>query len=47
MIIAIGSDHAGFSLKEMLKKHLEEKGYQVNDKGTHDTNSCHYPVYAK
>ena len=47
MIIAIGSDHAGFSLKEVLKKHLEEKGYQVNDKGTHDTNSCHYPVYAK
>ena len=44
---AIGSDHAGFSLKEIIRKHLEEAGYTVLDKGTHDTASCHYPVYAE
>ena len=47
MKIAIGSDHAGFSLKEIIRKHLEEAGYTVLDKGTHDTASCHYPVYAE
>lgn len=47
MKIAIGSDHAGFSLKEIIRKHLEEQGYTVLDKGTHDTASCHYPVYAE
>ena len=47
MKIAIGSDHAGFSLKEVIKKHLEEEGYEIADKGTHDAASCHYPVYAK
>ena len=47
MKIAIGSDHAGFSLKEIIRKHLEEAGYTVLDNGTHDTASCHYPVYAE
>ena len=28
-------------------KHLEERGLQYKDYGTYDTNSCHYPVYAK
>ena len=45
MKIAIGSDHAGFSLKEVIKKHLEEEGYEVSDKGTHDTASCQYPSH--
>ncbi len=45
--IAIGSDHAGFNLKNTLKKYLEEKGYEVKDYGTYSADSCDYPVYAK
>ena len=47
MKLAIGADHGGFSLKEVLKKHLEEQGYEVEDFGTYDTASCNYPVYAE
>ena len=46
MKIAIGSDHGGFYLKEDLKKYLLEKGYEVEDVGTHSTDSCHYPEFA-
>jgi len=45
--IAIGSDHGGFNLKGKIIKHLEEKGYEVQDFGTYSTDSCDYPVYAK
>lgn len=45
MKIAIGSDHAGFELKEAIKKHLIEKGYEVLDEGTHSLDSVDYPVY--
>ena len=44
--IALGSDHAGYQLKEALKKHLEEKGWQVFDAGTDSEESCHYPLFA-
>ncbi|NIZ40308.1 ribose 5-phosphate isomerase B [Entomospira entomophila] len=47
MRIAIGSDHAGFELKQVLQKHLEQKGYSVEDHGTHSLESCDYPVYGK
>jgi len=48
MKIAIGSDHAGFALKESVKKHLEEVGgFELADLGTYDTKSCHYPVFAE
>ncbi len=43
--IAIGSDHAGFELKQKLKKFLIELGYSVLDKGTNSTDSCDYPDY--
>ena len=46
-MIAIGSDHGGYLLKEDIKKHLEEKGYEFKDFGTDSTASCDYPVYAE
>jgi ribose 5-phosphate isomerase B len=42
-IIAIGCDHAAFVLKEMLKKHLQEEGYEVKDVGTFSGESVDYP----
>ena len=47
MKIAMGADHGGYSLKEVIKKHLVENGHEVLDLGTHDTDSCNYPVYAE
>ncbi len=44
--LAIGSDHAGYHMKEDLKSMLTEMGYEVEDMGTHDTASCDYPDYA-
>ena len=45
--IAIGCDHGGFNLKQQVMKHLDERKIEYKDYGTYDTNSCHYPVYAK
>ena len=45
--IIIGADSAGYFLKEELKKHLTEKGYELTDMGPDSDASCHYPVYAK
>lgn len=44
--IVIGSDHAGFELKEKIKATLTEKGYDVLDVGTHSKESCAYPTVA-
>src|SRR4028118_2246142 len=44
--IAIGSDHAGYEVKEQLKKLIEGHGYTVDDKGTHSGDSADYPDYA-
>lgn len=44
--LAIGADHAGFSIKEELKKYLSEKGYEVKDFGTYSEESADYPDYA-
>ncbi len=46
MKIAIGCDHGAYALKEILKKYLTEKGYEVSDEGTYSTESCDYPVFA-
>lgn len=45
MKIAIGSDHAGFYLKEDLIKYLEEKNIEVKDMGPFDDNRVDYPDY--
>jgi len=42
--IAIGSDHGGFKLKELLKKYLSGKGYSVKDFGTFTDGPCDYPL---
>ncbi len=46
MKIAIGSDHAGFEHKEVLKEWLTNNGYEVNDFGTHSLDSVDYPDFA-
>ena len=45
--IAIGSDHGGFELKEAVKSHLLERGYQVQDCGTQGTSAVDYPTFAQ
>ena len=47
MKIAIGADHAGFSLKEQLRRKLSEEGYEVADFGTDSAASCDYPDFAQ
>jgi ribose 5-phosphate isomerase B len=47
MRTAIGSDHAGFELKEALAKFLREAGDEVVDVGTHSTAPVDYPDYAE
>lgn len=44
--IAIGSDHAGFQLKEELRGILEDKGYELLDKGCFDEERADYPDHA-
>ena len=46
-MIAIGSDHGGFALKEEIAAHLRKRGFEVRDFGTYTEESCDYPVYAK
>lgn len=46
MRIAVGSDHAGYPLKEHLASWLAEKGHAVYDLGTHSSDPVDYPDYA-
>jgi ribose 5-phosphate isomerase B len=45
MRVVVGSDHAGFKLKEYLKERLASWGHEVEDVGTHSTESCDYPQF--
>jgi ribose 5-phosphate isomerase B len=45
MKIALGTDHAGYELKERVKQYLREKGHEVQDFGTHSTQACDYPDF--
>lgn len=46
-MIAIGSDHGGYQLKEEIKKYLEEKEIEYTDCGTFNEESVNYPEIAK
>ena len=46
-MIAIGSDHGGYELKQLVIRHLEQRGIAVEDMGCHKKESCDYPVYGK
>jgi ribose 5-phosphate isomerase B len=45
--IVIGSDHAGFAVKESIRKYLRTAGYAVDDQGTWSEESVDYPDYGK
>lgn len=47
MRVIIGSDHAGFQLKEQLKPLLANWGHEVEDVGCHSVDSCDYPDIAE
>jgi ribose 5-phosphate isomerase B len=47
MKIAIGSDHAGYRYKEMLKEHLARLGHSVDDFGTQSPEPCDYPAFIR
>tara|TARA_B100001971_G_C18130750_1_gene504682 strand:- start:23 stop:481 length:459 start_codon:yes stop_codon:yes gene_type:complete len=44
--IILGSDHAGFELKEKIKKFLSDSGYEYEDLGTNSKEPCDYPEIA-
>ncbi len=45
MNISLGSDHAGYQLKDKIVKHLEDKGIKTKDFGTHGDASVDYPDF--
>ena len=45
-MIALGADHAGYELKQILSQWLSEQGHLVSDFGTHSTDSVDYPDIA-
>lgn len=46
-MIALGSDHAGFELKQAIIKHLEERKIEYKDYGPYSAESVDYAVYAE
>lgn len=44
-MIAIGSDHGGFALKQEIMAHLAERGLECKDFGTYSAESCDYPEF--
>lgn len=47
MKIALGADHAGWELKETVKRLLSSLNIQIDDRGTYSTESVDYPDYAR
>ena len=46
-MIAIGSDHAGYALKQAVMEHLKARGEEFRDYGTFSEESCDYPDFAE
>lgn len=46
-MIAIGSDHGGYDLKQKVIRHLEERGIPYRDFGCPDKSSCDYPLFGQ
>lgn len=46
-MIALGSDHAGYELKQIVIKHLKDRGLDFKDYGTYSEESCDYAVFAE
>ena len=46
-MIAIGSDHGGYALKEHIKAYLTSKGISCMDVGCDSPESCDYPIFGK
>jgi len=47
MMIALGCDHGGYGLMQVVKKHLDEKNIAYKDYGTYSEDSCDYPIYGE
>ena len=46
-MIAIGSDHGGFDMKQIIIEYFEENHIEYADKGCYDKQSCDYPIFGK
>lgn len=47
MRVAVAADHAGYALKELLRRHLASRGHEVLDLGAHDAEPSDYPDHAE
>ena len=47
MKIALGSDHGGIKLRQLIAEHLSQAGHTIADFGTDSTESCDYPKFAE
>ena len=46
-MIAIGSDHGGYTMKQRILRHLEERQIPCEDMGCYSTDSCDYPEFGR
>lgn len=46
-VVALGADHGGYAMKEVLKEHLQANGYTMLDCGTNSTQAVDYPDFAE
>lgn len=47
MKLYLGSDHAGFAMRALVRRHLEQAGHEVLDLGCETNSSCDYPTYGE
>ena len=46
-MIALGSDQAGYELKQIIMKHLDDRGLEYKDYGSYNADPVDYPIYGK